>query len=160
MDPPPDVLYDSPRAGIAQKVVVSVATGAALTGFTLLVRWGFYPAAQRAWPFISLGVIVTVVMLVAAALSRTVRRVEVNGACLKLYRDPAAIEEHPRETIVSFASEAAQGGWSRDPSERLVVTFKNGTALRCDLPDDADTPGIVRDLTAWLDPATTPAPAR
>ncbi len=160
MDPPPDVLYDSPRAGVAQKVVVSVATGAALSGFTLLVRWGFYPAAQRAWPFVSLGALVTVVMLVAVALSRTVRRVEVNGACLKLYRDPAAIEEHPRETLAGFASEAAQGGWSRDPSERLVLTFKNGTTRRYDLPDDADTPGIVRDLTAWTDPATTPAPAR
>ena len=160
MDPPPDVLYDSPRAGVAQKVAVSVATGAALSGFTLLVRWGFYPAAQRAWPFVSLGVLVTVVILVAAAFSRTVRRVEVSGACLKLYRDPAAIEEHPREALASVATEAARGGWSRDPSERLVLTFKNGTTRRYDLPDDADTPGIVRDLTAWLDPATTLVPAR
>jgi hypothetical protein len=91
-------------------------------------------------------------MSIAALRSRVVRRVEVtpDAQTLLLYRDPGTIERLPFATIVSVTSEAAQGGWSRDPAELLVLTMRGGHTVRHALPDDADTPGIVTDLRTLL----------
>ena len=93
-------------------------------------------------------------MLASALSSRVARRVEVvpaNGA-LMVYRDPATVETFALTDLAEARSELPPGGWSRDPAEDLVLVLRDGTTRRFSLPDEADTPAIVRDLLTHLDP--------
>ena len=82
-----------------------------------------------------------------------VYRVEVANTALVLWRDPGVAERFALRALRAAASEPHPGGWSRDPSERLVLSLSDGTTRRFTLHDEADTPGIVRDLRALLPPA-------
>jgi hypothetical protein len=154
-DAPHDgVLYDSPRTPLVWKAVVSLATGFALAWFMSFLRWFARQGSLGALtpPMLALGVAVSAVMLATALRSRVVRRVEVSsdGATLILYRDPGTVERITFADLTDARSERAQGGWSRDPADVLVLALRSGER-RYTLPDDADTPGIVADLRAHRD---------
>lgn len=146
------VLYESEQTPLAWKLVVAPATGLGVVCAVAFVRWferaddlGFTSAASAA-----LGGAVALAMAAAALRSRVVRRVEVRDGALHLARDPGAVDVFPLGDIVGAASAPTSGGWSRDPAETLVLHLRNERTLRFQLPDDADTPGIVGDLTARL----------
>ncbi|MBI5517996.1 MAG: hypothetical protein HY909_29760 [Deltaproteobacteria bacterium] len=145
-----EVVFESPRVSIAQKVLASFGAGLALAALAAFSRWGFHPGRHLlAWlPVLAPGAAVTVVMLVAVVLGRTVHRVSIEGDRLKLHRDPNHLDVYPLEAVKAFTSEPVVGGWSRDPSERLVLHLADGSRRAYALPDEADTPGIVRDLEA------------
>lgn len=155
MNAPPDeaaVLYESEQTPLAWKLLVAACTGAAAVGAVAFLRWferaddlGLSSAGSLA-----LGAGVALAMAGAASGSRVVRRVEVRGGALRLARDPGATEVFPLGDIATAASEPAAGGWSRDPAETLVLTLRGGETRRFTLPDDADTPGVVRDLEEHL----------
>lgn len=154
--PPPDdrVLYDSERTSLAWKALVSAAAGAAVVAFMSFMRWFARDAPIGAVSprMAALGVAVAAAMVAAAVRSRVVRRVEFSpdGERLVLHRDPGALESFPVGDLVGARSDAPSGGWSRDPSDVLVLALRDGSERRYALPDDADTPGIVRDITARL----------
>ncbi len=149
------VLYDSPRTSLAWKVVVALATGVSLAWFMSFVRWFAREAPLGAVtrPMALLGAGVSVVMLVSALRSRVARRVEVSadGRALLVYRDPGVVERLALGEVTTARSEPHAGGWSRDPAGDLVVVLRDGATRRYGLPDDADTPGIARDLVTHLD---------
>ena len=155
-DAGPEVLFEADHVGVGQRVAVALGTGLALVGLSAFVRWGLGGVAISAglsrtlW---AVGALVSAAMIVAALRARTVYRVEVANTHLVLWRDPGVAERFPLTALRAVASEAHPGGWSRDPSERLVLTLTDGTARRFTLHDEADTPGIVRDLRASLPPA-------
>lgn len=151
---PGEILYDSPRTHLVWKGVVSLLTGLALAWFMSFLRWFAREGDLGAMtpPMISLGAVVSLVMLVSALSSKIVRRVEVteDRDRLLLHRDPGVTDVIALSDLVGVCSEAHVGGWSRDPAEDLVLTRRDGAALRYAFPDDADTPGIVSDLRAHL----------
>jgi hypothetical protein len=157
-DPQPDdgVLFDSPRTSPAWKAVVSLATGATLCAFMSFIRWAARegPLGAVSAPAALLGVAVSCAMLTTALSSRVARRVEVVPAnrSLVVHRDPAAVETFALADLAEARSELPPGGWSRDPAEDLVLVLRDGTTRRFSLPDEADTPAIVRDLVTHLEP--------
>lgn len=153
---PEDILYDSARPTLSLKVVVAVATGVMLVGFMSFARW-FSAGTELGVvtpPMVVLGAAVSVAMLGAALRSRVVRCVAVDGLrrSLRLYRDPGTSEVIALADVAAVSSEVPAGGWSRDPAEDLVLAMRDGSTRRYGLPDDADTPGIVRDLVTLLTP--------
>ena len=164
---PTEIVYESPRTGLGWKAVVALATGAAFDGMIAFARWGlhphatYHPAVRQAGH--ALGALVTMVVLGMALASRVVRRVSYDprARTLRLDRDPGATDVLPFHTLDRLASVAPVGGWSRDPSERLVVTLRDGTVRGYTLPDDADTPAIVAELETALGAARgVSAPAK
>jgi hypothetical protein len=156
-----DVLYDSPRTRLGWKAVVSLATGFVLAWFMSFLRWFSREGALGAItaPMAALGAAVSLVMLAVALTSRVARRVEVTAdrAWLLVHRDPGVTERIALVDLVDARGERHSGGWSRDPAEDLLLTERDGVTRRYVLPDDADTPGIVRDLLAHLgDPRAHP----
>ncbi len=155
-EPQPDngVLFDSPRTSPVWKAIVSLATGATLCAFMSFIRWAAReaPLGAVSAPTALLGVAVSCAMLASALSSRVARRVEVVPAAgsLVVYRDPAAVETFALTDLAEARSELPGGGWSRDPAEDLVLVLRNGAVRRFSLPDEADTPAIVRDLRAHL----------
>lgn len=149
--PTEDVLYESPHPTIATKLLVALGTGVGLGALTAFTLWA--PHAERTLasvrgPSVISGALGFVVIVVAIFAGRTVRRVVVDRAsrALVLHRDPHATERYPLKSLRALSSEPTVGGWSRDPAERLVLSLDDGRVLKWDLPDDADTPGIVKDL--------------
>ena len=155
MTAPPDeaaILYESEQTPLAWKLLVAACTGAAAVCAVAFLRWferaddlGFSTVGSLA-----LGAGVALAMAGAAVGSRVVRRVEVRGGALRLARDPGAMEAFPLGDVAAATSEPAAGGWSREPAETLVLTLRGGETRRFTLPDDADTPGVVRDLEEHL----------
>ncbi len=150
--PVEEAVYDSERTGLVRRALVSLGTGLAFWAMTAFASWGLRApgGGLGAWLPRGVGFAVAVGLLVAAVSSRVVRRVALDHglSAVRLYRDPGAVEVLPLGAIAALGSEPAVGGWSRDPSERLVVTLRDGTVRRYTLPDDADTPGIATDLDA------------
>ncbi len=150
----PEVLFEGPHASVAHRLAVAVGTGAVLVGVVVFVRWGFDLMGPLAPPrVIALAAVVTVAMAVAALRSRVVWKVSVDhgSRALLLHRDPGAVERFALADLASVASEPPLGGWSANPAERLVLTLRDGAAHRYTLLDEADTPGIVKDLRRCLD---------
>jgi hypothetical protein len=152
-----EVVFESPRVSIPRKVLASLGAGLAMAALGAFARWGFHPGhtGRSAVPMALLGAVVSLGMLLSAVLGRTVRRVAVEGGTLRLYRDPDAVETIPLGAVRGFGSEPVIGGWSRNPSERLVVELNLGPRRVFSLPDEADTAGIVRDLEALRGAAQT-----
>lgn len=150
----PEVLFEGPHASVAHRLAVAVGTGAVLVGAVVFVRWGFNLAGPLVPPrVLAIAALVAVAMSVAALRSRVVWKVSVDheARALLLHRDPGAVERVALADIAAVSSEAPMGGWSANPAERLVVTPRDGAAKRYQLLDEADTPGIVRDLRRCLD---------
>ncbi len=146
--PPPVVLYESEQTPLAWKVVVAAFTGLGVVGAVAFLRWferapdlGFGSPAS-----LTLGATVACAMTLAALRSRVVRRVEIRAEVLHLARDPGVVDAFPFSSITTMESEAPVGGWSRDPAEVMVLRLRDARVLRYVLPDDADTPAIVRDF--------------
>ncbi len=149
----PVVLFEGSHVGLGQRVGVALGTGLSLVALSQFVRWGLGGAPSVGagpWGLWLLGALVSAAMIAAALRSRTVYRVEVSAAEVVLWRDPGVAERFPRERVRAVASAPVQGGWSRDPSEDLVLTLDDGTSRRLSLHDEADTPGIARDLRETL----------
>lgn len=145
----PEVLFEGPHAGVFHRVIVALGTGISLVGVVAFVRWGF----GMAGPLVSarvivLATVVAVSMAIAALRSRVVWKVCVDREKgeLLLFRDPGVVDRVGLDTVVGVSSQARLGGWSADPSERLVLSLREGISRRYELLDEADTPGIVRDL--------------
>lgn len=159
-DRAPVVLFEGSHVGLLQRVGVALGTGLSLVALSLFVRWGLggAPSAGAGPPGLwLLGALVSAAMIAAALRARTVYRVEVSAAEVVLWRDPGVSERFARERVRAVVSAPVQGGWSRDPSEDLVLTLDHGASRRFSLHDEADTPGIVRDLREIL--ALAPEPA-
>lgn len=151
--PSDEVLYDSPRTPLAWKLIVSVGTGFALVAFMSFLRWSLRESDALKPPVsaVVLALAVSLVMAASALRSRVTRRVEMRGDELLLYQDPGRVERVVLRRISAVRCEPASGGWSRDPAEILVLSRDDGTTSRHELPDDADTPGIVRDIVTRLE---------
>lgn len=160
------VIYDSPHVPRGRRVVVALLFGALPPIVGAWWRWVRQRGGGPAAVHIMVGAGVALVMIVAALRSRTVYRVELTARELRVHRDPGVIERWPLREV-SVRSEPAVGGWSRSPSERLVITAADGASAHYALPDDADTPGVARDidrvkggapLAALLEESATPDP--
>lgn len=151
--PSDEVLYDSPRTPLVWKLIVSVGTGFALVAFMSFLRWSLREPDALRPPIsaVALALAVSLVMAASAWRSRITRRVEVRDDDLLLYRDPGRVERVTLRRIAAVRCEPASGGWSRDPADILVLSRDDGTTSRYELPDDADTPGIVRDVVTRLE---------
>jgi hypothetical protein len=145
-------LYESEQPPLVWKLIVAACTGGIVVVAIAFLRWfeQIEKSGLTTRGSVALGMGVTLVMTVLIGTSRTVRRVTVHGGVLHLQRDPSTVESFPFDTIVATTSEPTVGGWSRDPAETLVLHLRDGRVLRYNLPDDADTPGIVHDLNKLL----------
>jgi len=159
-DRAPAVLFDGSHVGLAQRVVVALGTGLSLVALSLFVRWGLGGTAsldtvpRGLW---AMGGSITAGMLVAALRARTVYRVEVSSDELIVWRDPGVAEHFALASVRAADSAPAEGGWSRDPSDDLVLTLDGAPPRRFTMHDEADTTGVARDLTALLAPSPASA---
>lgn len=149
-------LYESERTSLPWKLFVSVATGISVVVFMSFVRWFSREAAfgTATAPMIALGIGVALVMCGAALRSRVVRALTFSEdwSSLIFFQDPASMNSVALVDIVTATSETATGGWSRDPADVLVLTLRDGSIRRFELPDDADTPAIASEIRSRLHP--------
>lgn len=148
----PEVLYESGHVSRARRVTLALLCGALLPAAACWWRWVRHGRAGASLPEVLLGLALAVLMVATALRSRTVYRVEHDGAELRIHRDPGTIDRYDLAGLRA-TSEPTPGGWSRDPSETLVLGLPGGRTVRYRLPDDADTLGIVADIeTAQREP--------
>lgn len=140
-----DALYESAHVSRARRVALSLAFGALPPLAGAWWRWARDGSASFAPPEALLGGAIALGMVVAALRSRAVYRVELSADTLRIHRDPGVVDRYPLAEVTA-SSEPTPGGWSRDPSEALVITGRDGARTRYRLPDDAHTPGIVDDI--------------
>ncbi|MBL8602961.1 MAG: hypothetical protein JNK72_13635 [Myxococcales bacterium] len=149
--PDGEVLIAVEFVSVPRRIVVSLGTGAALVGFALYLQWAFrLVTPDRAGLVVgALGAAVSLAMVAAAFRSQKVYRITLDRGegRLKVWRDPGVLEQFALAELKAVESVPPVGGWSRDPSERLVLTLSSGARRVFELPDEADTPAIVRDLT-------------
>ncbi len=150
-----EVLYEGAHSTVGRRFGVSLGTAGTLVAVVGFVRWGL--GGERALrDLVSPGVwalagAIAVVMCIAALRSRVVWRVTLEGGGhLRMDRDPGAVERFALAEITRAESAPAKGGWSRDPSEKLILHHRDGQATRWELPDDADTPGVARDINTGV----------
>jgi hypothetical protein len=154
----PEVVYESSHVTVGHRVLVALGSGLAVFGTMSFLRWGFGAVGVDRRALLSsilLGGAVALGLVIAALRSRVVWRVTLDRAAseLRIERDPDAVDRWRLSEIAEVRALPVAGGWSRDPSERLVLSLSDGTTRRFTLHDEADTPGIVRDLRALLPPA-------
>lgn len=149
--PAVEVLYEGPHASVAHRVLVSVGAGALLWAMAVFLRWGLggaeHPVEGTSRAAL-VSAVVSAAMVVAALRSRAAWRVEIDhpSRSVRVHRDPDVVETFALADLDDVRHEPAVGGWSRDPSERLVLVAKGGATRAFSLPDDAHTPGIVDDI--------------
>lgn len=140
------VLYETPHIPRARRVAVALLFGALPPIVGAWWRWVRQRGEGPTPAHLVLGAAVAGLMIAAALRSRTVFRVELTATTLSVHRDPGVVERFPLDEITARA-EPTVGGWSRSPSERLVLATARGETVRYTLPDDAHSPGIVDDIT-------------
>lgn len=150
-------VYASTHVSRARRIALSLAFGALPPLAGAWWRWARDGRGSLAWPEAILGAALAAGMIVAALRSRAVYRVTLSADTLRIARDPGVTDIYPLRGV-SAASEPTTGGWSRDPSETLVITTPDGATTRYRLPDDAHTPGIVDDIAQAQRDGTPLAP--
>ncbi len=144
-----EILYENTRPGVLRRVLVSAGTGTAFWAMTVFFHWGLHPSTiEGRWAPRIIGGVVSTAMLLWAVRSRVVFCVAMDprGRTVRFHWDRGVIVV-PFADIRSVTAESPGGGWSTQPADRLAVTLRDGNTQWYDLPDDADTPGIARDIT-------------
>ncbi len=147
----PEVIYESAHITLARRFAVAFGAGVVVFATLAFLRGGWGVWAVARW-YVAVASLVTVALAVAALRSRTVWRVTLDhqAKVLGVDRDPDLHERWPFAEVASAEAVPVAGGWSRDPSERLLLRLRDGRSLTLTLPDDALTEGIVSDIRAAL----------
>jgi len=155
----PEVIYESAHITLAHRLAVAFGAGAAVFATFVFLRGAYGVWAVMRW-YVAVASLVTVALVVAALRSRSVWRVTLDhaGKALSVDRDVDVTERWPFGDLVSAEAVAVAGGWSRDPSDRLVLRMRDGRSLSFALPDDAETVGIASDIRAALSGRSIEAP--
>jgi hypothetical protein len=152
------ILYDSPCTSLPHKVVIALVTGIVLAWFISFSRWFAHTGALHAiTPSMALlGALVSISMIAEALRSRIARRVEFSPdkTAIHITRDPGTIDKILLFEVQKVQTESPSGGWSRDPSDVLVIVCFNGEIRRYTFPDDADSPGIAADINVQISKRT------
>ncbi len=147
----PEVIYESAHTTLVHRLAVALGAGVVVFATFAFLRGGWGVWAVARW-YVAVASLVTVALAVAALRSRAVWRVTLDhqARALGVDRDPDVSERWLFADIASAEAVPVAGGWSRDPSDRLVLRLRDGRSLTLALPDDALTEGIVSDIRAAL----------